>query len=188
MNQYPDKYDDNFTGCPPEQHQGHFGLQQAVFILPVILSVFALAGTDLNPHDCYGYWLFMVIVFGMLSHLASWLQTKASENDFGDIAKAQSLHWLHSLPVLIAASLLNKSEQLSDSSASLVILSTLALATLDGIWIGWQFSLLCFFLAICALYSRLFRELYVNQYCTGRGGDGLHRPPRLLARQIPYRS
>ncbi len=162
MNQYPDKYDDNFTGCPPEQHQGQFGLQQVVFILPIFLSVFALAITDFPPHDAYGYWLFMVLVFGMLSTLASWLHTKTSEYDFGDIVKAQSLHWLHALPVLSATSLLNESGQLSDSSASLVFLLILALASmLNGIRIG---CLLCFFLAICALivaYSENFMSISI---------------------------
>ncbi|OAH97863.1 hypothetical protein [Methylomonas methanica] len=159
MNEDFDPDDNNSTDNPPEQRRRYFGLEQAVFILLVVLSLLGIAITEFNPHDGYGYWLFMVIVFGMLSIFVSWLQTKTNENDFGDIVKAQGLHWLHTLVVVIAAALLNKSEQLSDRSASLVILLILALATmLDGIRIGWQYSLLGFFLATCALIVAYFEN------------------------------
>lgn len=101
----------------------------------------------------------MVLVFSMLSNFASWLQSKTSENNFGEIVKAQGLHWLHTLVIVGAASLLNKSGQLTDMSASLVILLILALATmLEVIRIGWQFSLLGFFLAACAIIVAYFEH------------------------------
>lgn len=130
----------------------HFGLEEAIFILLVILSLTGIGITDFSPHDGYGYWLMMVFVFGALSILVSWLQSKSAEQDFADIAKAQAMHWLHTLIIVGAAFLLNKSGQLSEIAASLVILLILALSTvLDGYRIGWQFSLLGFFLAACSL-------------------------------------
>ena len=144
----------------------YFGIEETVFILLVILSLLGIFITDFSPEDGYGYWLFMVLVFGILSIFVSWLQAKTKENDIGDIVKIQSLHWLHTLVIVLAASLLNKSGQLNDMSASLVILLILALTTmLDGIRIGWQFSLLGFFLAACAIIVA-----YVEQFiwtCTG---------------------
>lgn len=152
----------------PPLRRRYFGLEQSVFILLVGLSLLGIAITDFNPHDGYGYWLIMVIVFGMLSIFVSWLQTRTNENDFGDIVKAQGLHWLHTLVVVVAAALLNKSEQLSDRSASLVILLLLALATLlDGIRIGWQYSLLGFFLASCALIVAYFENFMSINICLG---------------------
>ncbi len=151
--------DDNNSADFQPRRRRYFGLEQAVFILLVILSLLGIAITDFNPHDGYGYWLFMVVVFGMLSIFVSWLQTKTSENDFGEIVKAQGLHWFHTLIIVIAASLLNKSEHLSEMSATLVILLILALATmLDGVRIGWQFSLLGFFLATCSLIVAYFEK------------------------------
>lgn len=163
MNDNIDLDDNNLDDSVPENQKylplRYFGLEQAIFILLVILSLIGIAITDFNPHDGYGYWLFMVLVFSMLSIFVSWLQTKTSENNFGEIVKAQGLHWLHTLVVVGAASLLNKSGQLTDMSASLVILLILALATmLDGIRIGWQFSLLGFFLATCAIIVAYFEH------------------------------
>lgn len=138
----------------------HFGLEQAVFILLIILSLAGIIITDFSPHDGYGYWLMMVFVFGALSTFVSWLQAKTSDYDFGDVAKQQLVHWLHTLIIVGAAFLLNKSGQLTDISASLVVLLILALSTiLDGYRIGWQFSLLGFFLAACSIivaYVELF--------------------------------
>lgn len=150
--------EDSGNETPPAS--GHpFGLEQGIFILLVILALLGIVVTDFSPHDGYGYWLFMVFIFGLLSIFVSWLQAKNTDNDFGEIVKDQGLHWLHTLIVVGAASLLNKSGQLSEISAILVILLILALATmLDGVRIGWQFSLLGFYLAACSLIVAFFEQ------------------------------
>ncbi|MGR8930355.1 MAG: hypothetical protein ACU836_06920 [Gammaproteobacteria bacterium] len=146
-----------------------FGLEEAVFVVLVILSVTGIVITDFSPHDGYGYWLIMVFVFGALSIFVSWLQAKSADYDFLDIAKQQAMHWLHTLFIVGAAFLLNKSGQLTDISASLVILLILALSTmLDGYRIGWQFSLLGFFLAACAIIVA-----YVEWFIWACAGLGL---------------
>lgn len=146
----------------------HIGLEEAVFILLVILSLVGIGVTDFSPHDGYGYWLLMVFVFAALSIFVSWLQSKTSDQDIGDLIKMQAMHWLHTLIIVGAAFLLNKSGQLTDTGASLVILLILALTTmLDGYRIGWQFSLLGFFLASCAIVIA-----YIEQFmlaCIGLG-------------------
>jgi hypothetical protein len=126
----------------------HFSIEEAIFILLMILSLLGVVITDFSRQDGYGYWMIMVVVFGTLAIFVSWLQAKTSDNDFGEIVKEQGRHWLHTLIVVGAASLVIKSE----ISASLVILLILSLATmLDGMRIGWQFTLLGFFLAACAI-------------------------------------
>ncbi len=146
----------------------HWGIEEAVFVTLIILSLTGIVITDFSAHDGYGYWLMMVFVFGGLSIFVSWLQTKTSEYDFSEVARKQLMHWLHTLIIVGAAFLLNKSGQLTDISASLVILLILALSTmLDGYRIGWQFSLLGFFLAGCAIIVA-----YVEQFiwaCFGLG-------------------
>ena len=88
------------------------------------------------------------------------------ENDIGEIVRVQGLHWFHTLIIVGISSLLNRSGQLTELSATLVILLILALATmLDGMRIGWQFSLLGFFLAACALIV-----VYIDEFiwvCSG---------------------
>lgn len=146
----------------------HFNLEEGVFILLVILSLLGIVITDFNQDDGYAYWTIMVVVFGMLSIFVSWLQAKTSDNDFGEIVKEQGRHWLHTLIVVGAASLIIKSGHLSEISASLVILLILGLATmLDGMRIGWEFTLVGFFLVICATIVA-----YVEQFifaCVGLG-------------------
>ncbi|MGZ4957967.1 MAG: hypothetical protein ACXV7J_01835 [Methylomonas sp.] len=131
----------------------HFGVEEGIFILMVVLSMLGIITTDFSPADGYGYWLLMVLVFAMLAILVSWLQAKKSEElDFGEIIKQQGLHWFHTLVIVGAATLVNHSGQLTEIAANLVILLILALATLlDGFRIGWQFSVLGFFLAGCAI-------------------------------------
>lgn len=147
----------------------HIGLEEAVFIVLVILSLLGISITDFSPHDGYGYWIMMVFVFAGLSIFVSWLQSKANEDDIGAIVKSQAMHWLHTLIVVGAAFLLNKSGQLTDTGASLVILLILALTTmLDGYRIGWQFSLLGFFLTGCAIVVA-----YVEHFIWASSGLGL---------------
>ncbi len=130
----------------------HFGLEQAIFILMLILSLLGMAVTDFSRHDGYQYWLFMVLLFGLLSILVSWLQAKNGEIDFSEILKEQASHWLLTFFIVASAFLIQKSGQLSETSAGLVILLLLAMATmLDGRRIGWQFTLIGFYLAASAI-------------------------------------
>lgn len=139
--------DDQFV-----EHRRRFQIEEGIFILLLILSLVGIGITDFSPEDGYGYWLIMVLVFGMLAVLISWLQAKKGDTDFGAIVKEQTLHWVTSLIVVGGAFLLQQSGRLDESSASLVVLLILSLATmLDGIRIGWQFSLVGFFLGACAI-------------------------------------
>lgn len=146
----------------------HFGLEEAVFILLIVLSLVGIAVTDFSQHDGYTYWAIMVLAFGGLAIFVSWLQAKTSENDFGKIVKEQGKHWLHTLVVVAAATLVIKNGQFSELNANLMILLILAMATmLDGMRIGWQFSLVGFFLAACAIIVA-----YVERFilaCVGLG-------------------
>lgn len=144
-------YDDEIM---TEDHspKRHFAIEQIVFILLIILSLAGIYITSFNPDDGYGYWLLMVFVFGLLSLFVAWLQSKNTDANFTEVLKAQGMHWLHTIIVVIAASFLNKSGQLTGVTADVVILLVLGLsAMLDGYHVGWEFSLLGFFLVGCAI-------------------------------------
>ena len=130
-----------------------FQIEEAILILLLILSLAGIGITDFSPDDGYGYWLLMVLVFGLFAILIAWLQSKQHDVvDFAEILKEQFMHWSTSLLVVGGAFLLQKSGQLNKISASLVILLILSLATiLDGIRIGWRFSLVGLFLGISAV-------------------------------------
>lgn len=147
----------------------HFGLEQTVFIAMLLLSLLGMVVTDFSRHDGYGYWLFMVLIFGMLSIFVSWLQSKKGAIEFNDIVKVQASHWLLTFLVVVCAYLVQKSGQFTEDSASLMILLLLAMATmLDGQRIGWQFILIGLYLAACAIIIA-----YVDAFlwtCGGLGG------------------
>lgn len=137
-----------------------FQIEEAILILLLILSLLGIGITDFSPDDGYGYWLLMVIVFGLFAILIAWLQSKQHDVDnFTQILKEQFMHWSTSLLIVGGAFLLQKSGQLDEISASLVILLILSLATiLDGIRIGWRFSLVGLFLGISAIVVAYFEN------------------------------
>lgn len=141
------------------EHRRRFRIEEGILILLLLLSLGGIGVTHFSPDDGYGYWLMMVLVFGFLAVLISWLQAKKGEIDFGAIVKEQTLHWTASLVVVGGAFLLQQSGRIDKFSASLVMLLILALATmLDGIRIGWQFSLVGFFLGACAIILAYFEQ------------------------------
>ncbi len=142
------------------EHRRRFQIEEGIFILLLLLSLVGIGITDFSPEDGYGYWLIMVLVFGLLAVLVSWFQSKKGDVDFGAIIKEQTLHWTASLIVVGGAFLLEQAGKLDESSASLVVLLLLSLATmLDGIRVGWQLSLVGFFLGACAIIIA-----YVEQF------------------------
>lgn len=134
-----------------------FQVEEGILIFLLILSISGIAVTDFSPDDGYGYWIIMVFVFGAFAILIAWLQSKHNAGDFKEIVIDQSLHWSTSLVVVGGAFLLQKSGQLTPQSAGMVILLLLSLATmLDGLRIGWRFSLVGLFLGISSIIGAFY--------------------------------
>ncbi|WP_031433966.1 hypothetical protein [Methylomarinum vadi] len=130
-----------------------FQIEEAVLILLLLLSLIGIGVTDFSPDDGYAYWLIMVVVFGLFAILIAWLQSKQQDvSYFAKILKEQFMHWSASLLIVSGAFLLQQSGRLNETNASLVILLILSLATiLDGIRIGWRFSLVGLYLGISSV-------------------------------------
>lgn len=129
-----------------------FQVEEAILILLLIFSLIGTAISDYSPDDGYGYWLGMVVVFAIFAIIIAWLQSKHKDGEFKEIVKEQCLHWLTTMLVVAGAFLLRNAGQLSAESASLVILLLLCLATiLDGLRIGWRFSLVGLFLGSASI-------------------------------------
>ncbi len=129
-----------------------FQIEDGILILLLIFSLTGTAISDYSPDDGYGYWLAMVFVFAFFAIIIAWLQSKHIEGEFKKIVKEQSLHWGTTSLVVLGAFLLRNAGQLSAGSASLVILLLLCLATmLDGLRIGWRFSLVGLFLGAVSI-------------------------------------
>lgn len=129
-----------------------FQIEEAILVLLLILSLIGIGITDFSPADGYGYWIIMVFVFALFAIIIGWLQSKHRSDDFKIILREQSIHWATSLLVVGGAFLVQKDEGKTD--IGLVTLLILSLATvLDGLRVGWRFSLVGLFLGVSAVIA-----------------------------------
>jgi len=131
-----------------------FYVEEAILILLLTLTLVGVWITDYSPVDGYGYWMIMVFVFALLAMTMAWQQSRHRMTDFKKIIREQSLHWFTSLLVVEGVFSLQKSEHLTQEDAGLVIMMILAQSTiLDGLRVGWRFSLVGIFLGLSAIIA-----------------------------------
>ena len=131
-----------------------FYIEEAILILLLILSLVGVRITDYSPVDGYGYWIIMVFVFALFAMTIAWQQSRHRITDFKKIIREQSLHWFTSLLVVEGIFSLQKTEHLSQADAGIVIMMILAQSTiLDGLRVGWRFSLVGIFLGVSAIIA-----------------------------------
>ncbi len=131
-----------------------FHVEEAILVLLLILSLVGIGIMDFSPSDGYGYWLIMMILFAMFAILIGWLQSKHRSDDFKIILREQSIHWSTSILVVGGAFLINQSGRIQEEDAGLIVLLILSLSTiLDGLRVGWRFSLVGLFLGVAAVVS-----------------------------------
>ncbi|MGZ8185623.1 MAG: hypothetical protein ACXWTL_04175 [Methylobacter sp.] len=137
-----------------------FHIEEALLTLLLILSLVGIGITDFSPADGYGYWIIMMFVFALFAIIIGWRQSKHRSVDFKKILREQAIHWSTSLLVVGGAFLIQKSGRIADDDIGLVILLILSLSTiLDGLRVGWRFSLVGLFLgvsAVIAVYTEHF--------------------------------
>jgi hypothetical protein len=129
-----------------------FQLEEAILILLLILSLVGIGITDFSPSDGYWYWIAMIVVFCLAAIFIGWMQSKQHFKDFKKLFFEQLFHWCSSMLVVGAAFSLLHSGHLRPDSTGLVILLILSLATfLDGLRVGWRFSMNGLFLGVSAV-------------------------------------
>lgn len=125
-------------------------IEAVILILLLILSLGGIFINDYAPSDGFGYWVMMVFVFAFFSIILGWLQSQSRPfgEDFVTVLRDQALHWLFSLLVVGGASIVLKPE----NNSGLIILLILSLAVvLDGVRVGWRFSVVGIFLGVSAV-------------------------------------
>ncbi|MFI3185507.1 MAG: hypothetical protein QX198_05950 [Methylococcaceae bacterium] len=129
-----------------------FQIEEAILVLLLLLSLVGIGITDFSPADGYGYWIIMVLLFGLFAMIIGWQQSKHRSEDFRIILREQSMHWGASLLVVGGAFLILQSGRIAEAEAGLIILLILSLSTiLDGLRVGWRFSLVGLFLGVAAV-------------------------------------
>jgi hypothetical protein len=131
-----------------------FHIEEAILVLLLVLSLVGIGIMDFSPADGYGYWLILVFVFCLFAMIIGWLQSKQRADDFRIILREQSMHWTASLLVVGGVFLIHQTGRISEKDAGLIILLILSLSTiLDGLRVGWRFSLVGLFLGVAAVVS-----------------------------------
>ena len=131
-----------------------FGLEESILILLLVLSLIGIGITDFSPDDGYWYWIIMIFVFALSSMLMGWLQSKKKSGDFNRLLYEQSIHWGCSLLVVFGAFSILHAGKLTSETTGLVILLILSLSTcLDGLRVGWRFSLTGLFLGFSVIIA-----------------------------------
>ncbi|MDO9047733.1 MAG: hypothetical protein Q7U66_08355 [Methylobacter sp.] len=131
-----------------------FHIEEAILVLLLLLSLVGIGIMDFSPADGYGYWLILVFVFCLFAMIIGWLQSKHRSDDFKIIFREQSIHWATSLLVVGGVFLIHQSGRIPEEDAGLIILLILSLSTiLDGLRVGWRFSLVGIFLGVAAVVS-----------------------------------
>jgi len=131
-------------------------LDEAVLITLLVFSIVGAIVSALTPQDAYLYWLAMIPLFGIGAMLSGWAQARR-EGDvrgfaFRELWKIQSLHWGGVVCTVVGVFVLRYEKLIDEDGTALVVLLILGLATfLDGIRIGWRFSLVGIFLGISAM-------------------------------------
>jgi hypothetical protein len=140
--------------------KSRFQIEEAILILLLILSLVGIGITDYSPPDGYAYWLIMVFIFAISAIVIGWLQSKHRTSDFKNILREQTIHWITSLIVVGGVFLIHMPGKIAENDAGLVILLILSLSTMvDGLRVGWRFSLVGLFLwfsAVIAAYTQHF--------------------------------
>jgi putative Mn2+ efflux pump MntP len=133
-------------------------IEDAIVILLLILSFVGISITNFSPTDGYSYWIIMTFVFAFTAIIIGWMQSKREKHSFKEIIIEQSLHWGSSLLVVAALFSLYYGGHLDSKNSALVVLLILSLATfLDGVRIGWRFSLVGLYLGLSAFILGHFK-------------------------------
>ncbi len=129
-----------------------FQFEEAILIVLIILSVSGVLLTNFSSTDGWWYWMAMIFVFAITAMIIGAIEAKKGTHFIKDLLATQTIHWLGAMAVMIAAFSLLHAGVMDEQATGLVILLILSLAIfLDGIRIGWRFSMIGVFLGITAV-------------------------------------
>jgi putative Mn2+ efflux pump MntP len=142
----------------PAAQRHNSAVEEVVLIIIIVLCLVGIAVTDFSPQDAFVYWMSMIFVFGICAMITGWFNAKLIHDPEEEGHKIkemfvdQFLHWLGALVAVGCLFSFVEAERIDQETTSLMVLLILALATyLDGIRIGWRFSLAGIYLALTAV-------------------------------------
>ena len=136
--------------------------EKVVFVILILLTMVGVTITNVSPNYAHLFWLVMNPVFAIGAIMSGW--HRANElNSRKHLVLTQLFHWGSTLVAIIIIYAFFHTGQLQFESIGLMIVLVLALsAFLDGVHVGWHFSVLGILLAIIAVTVS-----YVEQFIWG---------------------
>ena len=125
--------------------------EKVVFVILILLTMGGVTLTNVSPEDAHLFWLVMNPVFAIGAIMSGWRRA-SEQNTRKHLVLTQLFHWGSSLVAIVIIYGFLHTGQLQFESTGLMIVLVLALsAFLDGIHVGWHFSVLGLLLAIIAV-------------------------------------
>lgn len=129
-----------------------FLVQETIVILLLVLSLIGVNLTEFSTADGWWYWMIMIVVFTLSAIVVGLFTLKKRSQTIRSVMQVQLIHWASVTLIVIAAFSLLNADVMEDQAASLVVLLILSLASfLDGVHIGWRFSMVGVFLGVTAV-------------------------------------
>ena len=136
-----------------------FHVEEAILIVLIILSVSGVSLTNFSSTDGWWYWMAMIFVFAIAAMVTGAIEAKKGTHFVKHLLATQTIHWLGAMATMVAAFSFLHAEVMDEQATGLVILLILALATfLDGMRIGWRFSMIGVFLGMTAVIIAYIKD------------------------------
>jgi len=148
---------------PPADQAKFAYIEDGILVFLLVLSLIGVAITGFSPEKSYEYWLVMTGVYGLAAFVMTWLHFKRGlAFSLKNRLIEQSIHWLSVALVVGALFWLLYTNELNPQSTSIVILLVLALsALLDGLRVGWRFSVLGGYLGLSSLIVVTYKDSFM---------------------------
>lgn len=137
-------------------------VEEFILILLLVLSLVGIGLTNFSAADGWWYWMIMIFVFAFCAIITGFFRMREASQTIMELLVVQMIHWLGVMAAVVAAFSLLNAGVMEEQATGLVILLILALATfLDGVRIGWRFSLVGIFLGVTAVIVAHVEEYLV---------------------------
>lgn len=132
-----------------------------VFCALLILAMIGMGVTESREDGGWEYWIFLVLVYGVVSVVFTWRQAKQRGEPVWRMIRKQVLHWVGALVTLKILFLLEKTDVMSREAISDVSVIILALVCyLAGVHFEWGFLLIGIYVGIMAI-TLAYAEQYL---------------------------
>ncbi len=142
-----------------------FLLDKIILIALLVLSVIGVGITDFSPAISHYYWLTMIFVFAVAAMYEGYKQAQEKNLPVKNELITHLIHWTGAVFAVLAVYAFLHTGRIDFEQTGLMILLILALATfLDGIRLGWRFSLAGIFLGLTAILMAYLEEFMIIMF------------------------